>query len=563
MITVDAFIWGATPQGIFSAIVLARAGHSVVLATDARMVGGMLTGGLGITDAAYTRNWWGPVKEFTDILSARTGFTNDRLRWCFAPSDAIAAFDQLLSAEPNINIRLAEHLVSVERNQAVRVVGQYASKLSARGTQIRTATTTGSTYAAEVFIDASYGADLMAMAGVPHRLGREGVTYRNEARAGVHRDYQTEKVLHAVDKDGDLTKFCQFAPAQPTGAADRKTMGTGFRHCVTNVPENRISWTAPPGYKASDFSADIQLAQQALPSFIHQELGWRLRRTSYDDAQAAEFIHGYDQMTRNQRETAWLSFTTAEAMSLAPGKFATNASDIIGPLAWEYTLANGARRDEIREHLAYREAGRWYTFATHPDVPLSTRTWYQQIGFCQDEWSSVYSAVQGFPPEIYHREGRRLIGAETVDYWHAMYQVNWPEQIAFGGYFADSKAKTQFARPFGGSMREGAYGHGTFMTEDGVQIDFEDTVYFGIPMGAVIPPAGECDNLAVCWGISATAMAFSAIRLEPFLCAVATGVGHMAVESLESGTPIARLSYGAVRKRLDAAGAILHRYQPS
>lgn len=561
--TTDAFVWGATPQGIFAAIVLARAGKTVIIATDAPQVGGMLTGGLGITDAVATRNWWGPVKEFTDILSSRTGYTNDRLRWCFAPSDAVVAFNQLLSVEPNITIKLSEQLVGVERNQAIRVLGQLEGKIAGRGAKIRSVTTTGDTYTANVFIDASYGADLLANAGVPHRLGREGVTYRNEVRAGVHREYQTDKAIHSVDADGDLHKYSQYAPHQPTGAADRKTMGTGFRHCVTNVAGNMLPWAPPPGYNPADFAADIALAQQLTPTYLHQDLGWFLRRTSYDAARAEAFIPGWAGMTQTQRETAWLTFTDASAIALAPDKFATNGSDIIGPLAWEYTLANGQRREQIRQHLAYREAGRWYTFATHPDVPVATRASYAQIGFCADEWSSVYSAVQGFPPEIYHREGRRLIGRDTVDYWHAMYQVNWPEQIAFGGYFADSKAKTQFAKPAGGSLREGAYGPGHFVTEDGAEVDFEGSVYFGIPMGAVVPPEGECDNLAVCWGISATAMGFAAIRLEPFLNAVATGVGHMAVESLVSGTPIARLSYGAVRARLDAAGALLYRYQPT
>lgn len=180
------------------------------------------------------------------------------------------------------------------------------------------------------------------------------------------------------------------------------------------------------------------------------------------------------------------------------------------------------------------------------------------MGLCDDEWTT--GPVPGWPSELYHREGRRIEGQATIDLWDHVYQVNWPDQIAVGGYFIDSKAKTQFAVPFGGAEREGTYGDVDIETEDGETIALGDYRYLGVPMRAVIAEPGVCDNLAVAWGISATEVAFSAIRLEPFLSAVAEAVGHMALESLASGVVMSRLDYGRVRSRLDTAGAILARY---
>lgn len=563
-ITRDVAIWGLTPQAIFAAIVIARGGRTVVMVGPDKQIGGMITGGLGITDAMPTRTWWGPVQEFTDLLSAATNYTNDRLRWNFYPAQALAAFNTLLSAEENITIRLEEAILSVTERQAVRnPLGQFESANAPRGAEIRSFATDAATYVASVFLDCSYGADLAALAGVPHLLGREANTFRDEIRAGVNFDHMTAKGYDVVDADGDLTKWGQYKPHQPNGFADRKTMGTGFRHMVTNIEALRIPWQAPPGYNVNDFVFDIQAANSS-PSmtFLQQDLAFFLRRVNYDDARAAIHIPNYDILTRSQRETVWLGFTTIDQVRDVPDKFATNGSDIIGPLAWEYTYADEARRKEIRDHLFYRETGRWYTFANSLDVPIAVRNAFNEIGFCADEWQTINGGTPGFPPEIYHREGRRIRGQAILDYWHVMYQRNWPDQICHGGYFADSKAKTQFQSPEGDSLREGSYGDGSFLTEDGVAVALETQAYFGIPMRAVVPPIGVADNLAVCWGISATAMAFSAIRLEPFLSTVATAVGHMALESLASGTPMARLPYNAVRTRLDAAGALIYRYNP-
>ncbi|RQP07556.1 MAG: FAD-dependent oxidoreductase [Paracoccus sp. BP8] len=100
-----------------------------------------------------------------------------------------------------------------------------------------------------------------------------------------------------------------------------------------------------------------------------------------------------------------------------------------------------------------------------------------------------------------------------------------------------------------------------FIDADGDEVRADNYSTFGIPMRAVVAPVGTCDNLAVCWGVSSSELAFQAIRLEPFLCAVAEAVGHMAVESVVSGVPLAKLKYEPVRARLQAAGLLIQRYQ--
>lgn len=553
----DVVIYGATPGAIFAAIVLARGGRTVAMVTPQYQVGGMLTGGLGITDAPNTRNWWGVVEEFTTALKARTGWANDRLSWNCAPSDALAVFTAMLAAHPGITVRTNEQLVSVRKNQGTFGPGQTVASADVVGTRIASITTAGGIYEGTVFLDATYTGELMAMAGVPHRVGRESRSRYRELRAGVLAgSFATTLDYDVVDADGDLTRYGQFRPRQAPGESDRRTMACGFRHAITNVDD--IGWPAPPGYDDADFQAEIAYAQARTPTLYTRDFAFFLRRAHYDPVAAAALIPGFAGMTPTGKQEAWHAFTQPANLVTAPGKCMTNGSDIIGPLAWEYAIAPEWRRAEIEEQLLYRELGRFHTFATHPDVPAATRNSFATMGLCGDEWAG--GGVPGWPSELYHREGRRIEGQATVDLWDHVYQVNWPDQIAFGGYFVDSKAKTQYATPFGGAEREGSYGDVDIVTADGETIALDDYRYVGIPMRAVIAEPGVCDNLAVTWGISATEIAFSAIRLEPFLAAVAEAVGHMALESLASAVPMARLDYGRVRSRLNAAGAQLARY---
>lgn len=560
MPTYDAVIYGATPQSVWAAIVIARAGRTVGIVAPESVLGGMLTGGLGITDAPSTKTWWGVVAEFVDACSAITGFTNDRLSWNFAPSVAQGVIDAMIAAESNITLHLGEVVESVTRTQAVSTKGLDAASLTDRGNRIASIKTGIDTYDASVFIDASYTGELIAQAGVPHDLGREPYALYGEPPAGVRHEPVFALGYDLVDADGDLTKYGQFEPVEKQGDPDRKTMGTGFRYVVTNVSANSIGFPAPPGYNAADFADEIAFAVAENPTRYTRDVGFFFRRAEYDEVAAEAAFPEFATLSQTQRETAWHAYVDAAAMDEAPAKFLTNGSDIIGPLAWEYTFASEVRRAEIRAELHYRELGRFHTLANHPDVPQATRDSFSEIGFCADEFQTHFIGTAGFPHEMYHRQGRRLRGQKRVTFWDAIYQVNFPDQIAHGGYFIDSKAKTQYAKADGGGTREGTYGEGSFTTSDGTVVEYEGQVYFGIPMGAVVPPHGVCDNLAAVWCLSASDVAFTAIRLEPFLSAVANAVGHMAVESLDSGTPLARLDYGVVRNRLDAAGADLYRY---
>lgn len=583
----DVFVHGATPAGIFAAIVCARAGLTVVIQAPENGIGGMVTGGLGIGDPPLDfKNWRGVVDEFTSAIVAQTGFdAHSRLAWNFNPSQALAVLTDMITAEPNIALRLRETIEEVTKNEVRQVNGQVASSTDERATRIRTVRTApctwlsgappeGDEYEAKVFLDASYNGGLMLKARVPYRIGREDASEFNEwPYAGVLYPYESNfvSVVPMVDSDGDLLKYGGWAPLEHHGQADRKLMAVGYRNCITNTDDaNNLGFPAPPGYAPSDFDDEViignapQNSQGHGMSILTRSYAYNpLRRCGYYDEEKAQIaLEDWDTMTPLQRQIGWFSYAqTIEQCNQFPDKFLTNGSDIRGSLAWEFTLTESdRRRHEIRELTAYRELGRLHTFQNDTRINPAVRARFADFGLCADEWQSDYILMPSWPSELYEREGRRLIGQATVTYRHVAYRTNWPDQIACGAYFMDSKAKSIWALPYGGNEIEGSPEVQPFLDADGDEVRADNYSTFGIPMRAVIPPVGVCDNLAVCWGVSASSLAFQAIRLEPFLCAVAEAVGHMAVESVASDVPVARLPYEAVKARLQAANLLIQRY---
>ena len=51
----DVVVYGATASGVIAAVAAAREGKTVILLDPARHVGGMVSGGLGVTDTGNAR----------------------------------------------------------------------------------------------------------------------------------------------------------------------------------------------------------------------------------------------------------------------------------------------------------------------------------------------------------------------------------------------------------------------------------------------------------------------------------------------------------------------------
>lgn len=189
----SVLVYGATPAGICAAVAASRRLKSsqarpVCLLTPHGHVGGMVTGGLGATDTGGTRGEaliGGIAREFFEEVGRLYG--SKEPVYHFEPSVASKAFSNLLSAE-GISVLKGQLIERVHMNNESSETFPRIANVSTR---------LGMVFAADVFIDATYEGDLMAMAGVSYTFGREGAEEYNETLAG-RRVYSPEDQVRAA-----------------------------------------------------------------------------------------------------------------------------------------------------------------------------------------------------------------------------------------------------------------------------------------------------------------------------------------------------------------------------
>jgi hypothetical protein len=154
----DICVYGATSGGVVAAVAAARLGKNVVLVAYNNHVGGMSSGGLGVTDHGNTSSIGGIAAEFYQRVGQAYGSASP-VYW-FEPYVAGQTFWQMLS----------EAGVPVYTNQLL------AAATMSDQTITQITMDDGTIYRAKEFIDTTYEGDLMAMAGVTFTVGREATT---------------------------------------------------------------------------------------------------------------------------------------------------------------------------------------------------------------------------------------------------------------------------------------------------------------------------------------------------------------------------------------------------
>jgi len=150
-----------------AAVTAARLGKSVSLIALNNHVGGMTSGGLGVTDKGNASSIGGIAAEFYSRVGLIYGSSSPV--YYFEPHVAEKVFWQMLNLAG----------VPVYTNQRLASVTMSAQRI----TQITMED--GRVYRAREFIDTTYEGDLMAMAGVTFTYGRESSSTYGETLAGV------------------------------------------------------------------------------------------------------------------------------------------------------------------------------------------------------------------------------------------------------------------------------------------------------------------------------------------------------------------------------------------
>jgi len=478
----EVVVIGATPAGIAAAISAARLGRKVALVERTTHIGGMMTGGLSATDRRHRQASGGLFAEFLKRVEQfyRQAYGENspqhlacRDGYLFEPKVALQVFWHMLAETKNLDLYLRHELVGVLEDGNQIVAILLQDKT--RGIRWK--------MEGSVFIDATYEGDLAAMAGVPYRVGREGRHEFGEEYAGeVFWDSRNREITFG----------------KPDG--DKKVQAYNYRLTLTKQSDNRSLITAPPNYDPNRYA----------------EIAERVREG-----------------------VLWHPMEVVSLVRLPQQKFDANntpgpfpSTDFIGA-NYDYPEADWHRREQIaREHHNYI-LGLLYFLQTDPRLPNEFRVAAQYWGLASDEFLDS----ENFPPQLYVREARRIIGEyiftenDARSVFAGRRAPAHEDSIAVAEYSIDSHATTP-------RDLNNPYLHEGFFYLPQITVPSHVPYRVMIPMGRMTGDEGRgkaIDNMLVCGAVSATHLGFGTLRLEPVWMSLGQAAGtaaHLALASL-------------------------------
>jgi hypothetical protein len=528
-VDVDVVVYGGTSAAVISAVQVSRMGKTVVIVSPDVHLGGLSSGGLGWTDSGdkrviggfartfYQRIWqhyhqseawrWQRAEDYGN--RGQDGSAIDpgsRSMWIFEPHVAERVFESLVQ-EFRIPVYRDEWL---DREHGV-------VKEQGRITRIRTLS--GTTFAARMFIDATYEGDLMAAAGVEYHVGREARDTYGEEFAGVqtgvlhHRHHfgvLPEPISpYRVPGDpssGALPEISMDPPGE-YGGADHRVQAYCFRLCLTQVPENRVPFPRPDGYDPERYELLLRIFAA----------GWR------------ETFHKFDPIPNLKTDT---------------NNHGPMSSDYIGG-NYDYPEASYERRREIvREHERYQQ-GLFYFIANDPRVPADVQDEMRRWGLAKDEFLDNGH----WPHQLYVREARRMLGAFVMTENELRKRRLTPEPVGMGSYTIDSHNVQRYITPEGYVQNEGDIGVST----EGP---------YAIAYGALVPKKVQCENLLVPVCLSSSHIAYGSMRMEPVFMVLGQSAATAAVLAIEACAAVQDVPYAHLRERLLTDGQVLETPAP-
>ena len=520
----DVVVYGGTSAGVIAAVQAKKMGKSVVLVGPDKHLGGLSSGGLGFTDTGdkrvigglsrdfYHRIWlhYDDEKNWTWQKKSQYGGKGqgtpavdgeNRTMWIFEPHAAERVFDGYVK-EFDIPLHRDEWL---DRAKGVAKDGARIASITMLS---------GKTFSGKMFIDATYEGDLMAAAKVDYHVGREanavyGETH-NGAQPGVlhHRHHfgvLKDKISPYVipgDKSSGVLPLINPDHPGERGAGDKKVQAYCFRMCLTDVPENRIPFTAPEGYDPKQYELLIRVYQA----------GW------------SETYDKFDPIPNNKTDTN----------NHGPFSF-----DNIGA-NYDYPEASYEQRKAIiKQHETYQK-GLLYFIATDPRVPEKTRLEMQRWGLPKDE----YQDNGNWSPQLYIREARRLVGHYVMTENELTKKKPTPDSIGMGSYTIDSHNTQRYITPEGYVQNEGDIGVSTKGP-------------YEIAYGALVPKKGQADNLFVPVACGASHIAYGSIRMEPVFMILGQSAATAAAMAIDAKIAVQDVPYAQLKERLLADGQIL------
>lgn len=478
----DVVVYGATPAGIAAAASAAKDGQTVMLIEPTDRIGGMLTSGLSWTDVRTLESITGLYQQFC-MRVERYYIVKQGVG-----SPLHEASFRGMHGEPSVNLMaLSQMLNDVPPVRLLRKYKLQSVDVGGRNElkYIRTAQFIGPNGAVvsvrgRVFIDATYEGDLMAKAGVDYTVGREGPEAYGESLA------------KDVPKGGD-----------------KQVQGYNFRLSMTNREENRLMPKAPAGYKREDFTG-------VLPLLVSGKI-------------KQVFSGEHDGIYRTHLPL--LPNQKADVNDTPHAPVRLSMPDINDA----YPDGDDATRQRIYDQHVYYNLGLLYFLQNDKEVPKDIQESAREWGFCKDEFVDN----NGFPPLLYIREARRMVGAYVFTENDTAKGTN----DVRSKLFTDSITMGDYSLNCHGTGREGTRFDGKHVGEF-----YKDIPPFQMPYGVIVPKT--IGNLLVPVAVSASHVGFSCLRMEPTWMSLGQAAGHAAALAIFENKPVQGITVPLLQDKL-------------
>ncbi|MEO5996889.1 MAG: FAD-dependent oxidoreductase [Chitinophagaceae bacterium] len=514
--TFDVIVYGGTAGGFTAAIQVAKMGKSVALLEPGKHIGGISVEGLGSTDIDNHPEFqnsfavgglamefyrriaiaYGREKAFDSAILFKKKLP---LLWRFESSVAEKVIREWL-AEYNIKLYYQSHL-SENKNAVVKKSGAIATIRMEDGKE----------YKAKIFIDATIEGDLLAAAGVTTIIGRESNFRYHETLNGIRAVTDHNQFAVKVDPyktPGDplsgVIPTIQDEPFGIPGEGDKSLQAYCFRVCLTKNKDNQVSFTTPAGYNRSEYEIYIR----------YEKAGGKLYKPSAGLPNGKTDLNGGADLSHN-----------------------------LYGMNRDYPGGSYAVKEKVLSYHKNFTQGLFYFLANDTAVTASVRNEWSQWGLCKDEFTDN----GGWPRMFYVRDARRMVSDYIITQHHgsSVNPVPVEDPIAVAYWPMDVHSARRIIKD-GYAYNEGFVFGGNYWRP------------FGVSYRAMVPKRSECNNLLTPTCLSASHIAYGAIRLEYNYMTQGQACAIAAVLAIKTKKTVQDIAYETLKSELLKQGAVIN-----
>jgi hypothetical protein len=512
IISSDVCIYGGTSAAVTCAVQLAADGKTVTIIEPSGHIGGMSVEGLGGSDINNHREFkndhviGGLTLDFYKQAARHYGIENfesvrsNYMTWRFESSVAEEIFQKWLQ---NDKIRIFRN---------TRLILDSSAVLKKNGKIKSIKTTDGRIFKAKVFIDATYEGDLIKYSGISYVVGRESNDTYNETKNGIR--WKNTYRQFTVDVDpyiitGDSTSGIihtvqnETLRKQDAGKGDHRIQAFCFRACLTKDSLNRVPFVKPDNYNREWYEIYLR----------YIKAGGNLYSPNYSIPNHKTDLGAWHDLSHN-----------------------------LYGMNHEYPEADYEKREEIyRYHLDFTRGLFWF-LSNDPEVPEDVRNRWGEWGTTKDEFTDN----NGWPRQIYIREGRRMISDYVITENHTRRDTNI--KVAEPAGIAFWPPDVHHVRRI---IKNGK------VYNEGFVFGGDNWKPFQISYRSMIPKENECINLITPTCLSSSHIGYGAIRLEWTFMILGQSAAIAANLSIEENVPVQDIDLNSLNERLLNAGQVL------